>query len=64
MWTPEGRTKSVHSSEVSTIVKPTGVKLIHTRKIEQALRKVSIIVGCPQGEVLVYEAYLWWHPGM
>ncbi len=38
MWTPEGRTKSVHISKVS---------IDYIRKTQQALRKVSTRLGCP-----------------
>ena len=58
MWTPKGRTKSVHNSEVSTVVKLTMwtgywtlVKLDkqdYIGKTKQAGRKKSTAVGCPQ----------------
>ena len=60
MWTAEGRTKSVHNGEVSTLVK-LGVATDHTTayigKTKRAGRKVSTVVGCPQGEVLLYLKY-------
>ncbi len=51
MWTAKGRTKSVHNSEVSTLVKPvvaTGYKAHYIGKTKRAGRKVSTVVGCPQ----------------
>ena len=50
MWTPEGWTKSVHNSEVSTLLK-LGVAMghrMHIGKTKRAGRKVSTVVGCPQ----------------
>ena len=55
MWTPKGRTKGVHNSEVSTLVKlgvATGHIADHKQdyigKTKRAGRKVSTVVGCPQ----------------
>ncbi len=56
MWTPKGRAKSVHNSEVSTLVKlgvatlvKLGVAMGHRYKEnKQAGQKVSTEVGCPQ----------------
>ncbi len=55
MWTPKGRTKSVHNSEVSTLVKLTTVfcLIMHNliglyRENKRAGQKVSTAVGCPQ----------------
>ncbi len=60
MWTPKGRTKSVHNSEVSTLVKldvPMGHRL-HTKQTGRAKSVhrdgVSTKAGCPQGGVLLY----------
>ncbi len=57
MWTPEGRPKSVHYSEVSTVLKLTK----WTARKNQTGREKSVhsdgvftVVGCPQGEVLLY----------
>ena len=50
MWTAKGQTKSVHNSEVSTLVKlgvATGHRP-HIGKTKRAGRKVSTVVGCPQ----------------
>ena len=49
MWTPDSRTKSIHNSGVSTVVKQlvsTPAKLDCIRKTERALGKVFIMVGC------------------
>ena len=70
MWTAEGRTKSVHNSEVSTLVK-LGLATGHTAHDvlsywenqtgrEKSVHNggVSTVVGCPQGEVLLYSSLL------
>ena len=44
MWTPEGRPKSVHNSEVSTVLR----LMKYIGKTERAGGKVSTVVGCPQ----------------
>ncbi len=59
MWTAKGQTKSVHKSEVSTLVK-LGVGHGLYRENQTGREKsvhnggVSTVVGCPQGEVLLY----------
>ncbi len=100
MWTPKGRTKSVHNIELSTLVKlnictgfgqcttgyigkPNGPEEkcpqkwgVHRArfnciwtgfgqyttgyigKTKRAGRKVSTVVGCPQGEVQLYLLYI------
>ena len=56
MWTPKGRAKSVHNSEVSTLVKlgvATG-HIAHHRYLKSGPRSgVSTKKGCPQCEVLL-----------
>ncbi len=62
MWTAKGQTKSVHNSEVSTLVKLghfrfqwLGLERNQTGR-ENSVHSggVSTVVGCPQGEVLLY----------
>ena len=51
MWTPKGRAKSVHNSEVSTLVKlgvAMGQDSIRKRNYHVHVEKVSTGVGCPQ----------------
>ncbi len=55
MWTPKGRTKSVHNSEVSTLVKlgvAMGHRLVPFRRSHMTyyvhVENVSTGVGCPQ----------------
>ena len=59
MWTAKDRTKSVHNSEVSHM-QLSWTKLYlqdkYIGKIKRAGRKVSTVVRCPQGEVLLYIA--------